>query len=72
MLPFIAHPDWKVILKGAWSVRFWVLAIVLQGLEYLLPLVQDNVPTSTFALLSFLAMIAGLISRFIFQPKLLK
>ena len=72
MLPFIVHPDWKVILKGAWSVRFWVLAVVLQGLEYLLPLVQDNVPTSTFALLSFLTMIAGLISRFIFQPKLLK
>ena len=72
MIRYILHPDWKVILKGAWSVRFWFLAIVLQGFEYLLPLVQDNVPTKSFALLSFLAMVAGLISRFIFQPKLAK
>lgn len=68
----ILHPDWKIILKGAWSIRFWAVAIILQGIELLIPYYAENLPQGLFSILSLMAMIGGMYARFIIQPKLVK
>lgn len=37
-------PDWKSILRHAWSVRLMILAALLSGLEVALPLVNGLLP----------------------------
>lgn len=66
------HPDWKNILKRAWSIRFWAVAILLQGIELLIPYYAENLPQGLFSILSLMAMIGGMYARFIIQPKLVK
>ena len=61
-------PDWKEILKTAWSVRFIVLAAVLSGLEAVLPLFTDSFPRGTFAAFSGVLTAAALLARVLAQP----
>ena len=61
------HPDWKKILKRAWSVRLIVLAAVLSGVEVVLPFLGDFIPQGTFAALSFLTVAGAFIARILAQ-----
>jgi len=60
-------PDWKQVLKRAWSIRLIILAGTLTGLEVALPLFSDAVPRGMFAALSALASIAALWARLVAQ-----
>lgn len=60
-------PDWKEILKKAWSIRFMVLAGVLSGIEIILPMFADRFPRNLFASLSFIFVAAAFVSRIIVQ-----
>lgn len=60
-------PDWKLILKKAWSIRLMILAGLLSGCEVILPLYQDAIPRGTFAVLSMLAISGGTIARIVAQ-----
>lgn len=62
--------DWRVILRRAWSVRLMALAAVLSGIEIIMPLYADAFPRHTFALLSFIVVIAAMIARFVSQPRM--
>ena len=64
------HPDWKLILRKAWSVRLILFAGVLTGTEAALPFFVDNVPTRAFQLTTFVITIAALVARFIAQEGL--
>lgn len=63
------NPDWKRILKKAWSIRFLVLAGVFSGIETAMPLLQAvlPVPAGIFAVLSGLSVAGAFIFRLIAQ-----
>lgn len=61
-------PDWRRILRHAWSVRWIALAAVLTGVEVVLPLFSDAVPRNLFAALSFGATASAMLARILIQP----
>lgn len=65
-------PDWKTILRHAWSVRLMILAALLSGLEVALPLVNGLLPIrpGIFALLSGLVVAGAFVARFVVQKKI--
>lgn len=60
-------PDWKLVLKRAWSMRFMLLASVFLGIEAVLPLFVDRFPRGIFAVLTFLSIVGAAVSRVILQ-----
>jgi hypothetical protein len=65
------HPDWKLILRRAWSVRLIALAAVLSALPVFMALVDADllgIPPVVFAALSALAGVGAFVARFIAQP----
>lgn len=63
------HPDWKAILKHAWSVRLIVITAILTGAEAALPFVTEFVSANpvVWALITFSVTVAALISRIVAQ-----
>lgn len=60
-------PDWKRILRKAWSVRLIILAAIFSGAEVVVPLFYDAIPRNAFALLSGITTAAALIARVMMQ-----
>lgn len=52
-------PDWKDILRRAWSVRLMLLAGLLSGLEAILPIIMDSVPWSRATSSSVIALVVA-------------
>jgi hypothetical protein len=63
-------PDWKQILKKAWSVRFLVLAGVFSTAEVVLPLFVQDMPRGIFVALTSISILGSLFSRVIVQKGL--
>lgn len=63
-------PDFAQKFPKLWSVRLGLLAGFLSGLEVVLPLFESTVPKGWFAAASFLAAIAGVVSRAVVQGEL--
>lgn len=63
-------PDWRNVLKKAWSVRLMAAASVLSGAEAALPLFSGVLPRGTFAVLLFFVVTGALLSRFLAQKEL--
>lgn len=65
-------PNWRKVLRHAWSVRLIVLAGVLTGCEAILPVVPNlvQVQPGVFAALTFAVVMLALVSRFIAQQKI--
>ncbi len=63
-------PDWRALLKKAWSIRLALLSGVFGGVEAFLPLFSDSVPRGVFAGLCMLASLGAVISRVILQKGL--
>lgn len=61
------YPNWKEILRKAWSIRFMVIAAILSGVEVIFPLFHDNIPKNLFAALSFMFVALAFISRLVAQ-----
>lgn len=61
------YPNWKEIVRKAWSIRFIVIAGLLSGCEVILPLFGDQIPRNLFASLSLFFVAAAFISRIIAQ-----
>jgi hypothetical protein len=62
--------DWRRVLKKAWSVRWMIVAGLLSGVEIVLPLFSDSFPRHIFAAMSFFAVFAALVSRFVAQKSM--
>jgi hypothetical protein len=62
-------PNWREVLRYAWSIRLMLLAAVFSGLEVALPLMRDFFPIDpgVFAILAFLATAAAFVARLIAQ-----
>lgn len=63
-------PNWKRILKKAWSIRLMLLAGLLSGCEVILPLYSEAIPRNVFAGLSMLAIAGGFIARIVAQKEM--
>lgn len=60
-------PDWREILRKAWSVRLMLIAGILTGLEVVLPMFAHAIPHGLFAVLSFVTVSAALVARLLAQ-----
>lgn len=63
-------PEWKRVLKHAWSVRLALLAGFFSGVEGVLPLFTDKFPRGIFALLSMFFGMGSAVARLILQKKM--
>ncbi len=62
-------PDWKRVLRYAWSIRLIALTCLFSALEFALPFAHGWLPLrpGTFALLAFIVSIAAFVLRLIPQ-----
>lgn len=60
-------PNWKRILKKAWSIRLMILAGLLSGAEVILPLFSDAIPRNVFAGLSMVVIMGAFVARLVVQ-----
>jgi len=60
-------PDWKHVLRKAWSIKLMVLAGALSGAEIILPMFSESIPRGTFAALSALATSTAFVARLLAQ-----
>lgn len=67
-------PDWKIVLRSAWSIRFIVLSAIFTALEVALPFLEGYLPVSTgvFAALSGFSAAAAFVSRLVAQQGITK
>lgn len=63
-------PDWKRLVRKAWSIRLMALSGLLSGCEIILPLFVDDLPRNAFAVLAVIAAIAANVARVVAQPKM--
>jgi len=63
-------PDWRTILRRAWSVRLAILAGLFSGAEVILPLFVDALPRGAFAVLALLFSVGGIVARTVAQPRM--
>jgi hypothetical protein len=63
-------PDWKRVIRKAWSVRLMLVAGLLTGCEAVLPLFQDAIPRGVFAVLTMLAIMGGMVMRVVAQKEM--
>ena len=61
------YPNWKTIVRKAWSIRLIILAGLLSGIEVALQFFQHTLPNGTFAALSAVATAGAFISRIVAQ-----
>lgn len=62
-------PNWRAVLRRAWSIRLILIAGLLSGLEVALPLVGDALPVApgVFAGLSLLTTAGAFVARLVAQ-----
>lgn len=70
MTRWTLDPQWRAILKRAWSIRLMAVAGALSGAEVVLPMFGDMIPRGWFAVLNFVVVAAALIARIVAQEKL--
>lgn len=65
-------PDWRKVLRHAWSLRLIVLAALLSGAEVALPFMGELVPVPPriFAALSFVTVAGAFIARLVAQQSI--
>lgn len=63
-------PDWKAIVRRAWSVRLIAAAFILTAAEVVLPLFADELPRGIFASLTGLAVGGAFVARILAQQDL--
>ena len=63
-------PEWRRVLRKAWSVRLALMAAALGGVEIALPLFSNAVPRHVFLGLSVLVTMGAAVARIVAQPKM--
>lgn len=62
-------PDWKALLRHAWSIRMILLAGAFSAAEVSLRLLPGHFEPGTFAALSGLTTLGAVVARLLAQPK---
>lgn len=61
------YDNWKTIVKEAWSLKFLLIALLLECASVLLPFYTDKIPREVFTPLIIIAIFGSGISRIIYQ-----
>lgn len=61
------YPNWKEILRKAWSIRLAMLATVFSLLQVVIPIYADVLPRDTFAILTAVATVGVIVARLVWQ-----
>lgn len=71
-LPLHPVPEWRRVLRRAWSIRLMIVAGVLSGAEVAMPLLEGviDLPGGLFASLSGLATAGAFVARLVAQKEL--
>lgn len=62
-------PDWKRVLRKAWSMRLMGIAAVLSFVEVIMPFLSEKMPRGVFAVLSGLTVAGAFIARLVAQKE---
>ena len=60
-------PDWRRVLRRAWSIRLLLLAGGFSAAEVALPFLEPSIPPGIFAALSGLAAGGAFVARLVAQ-----
>lgn len=63
-------PDWKRVLKKAWSIKLMIIAGGLSAIEAVLPFFQTQIPRGLFAIGTLIITFAAVVARLYAQPKM--
>lgn len=61
------YPNWKEIIRKAWSIRLAMLATVFSLLQVVIPIYADVLPRDTFAILTAVATVGVIVARIVWQ-----
>lgn len=63
-------PDWRRVLRRAWSVRLSIIAALFTAAEVVVPVLGEVLPRGVFVLLAFAASIGAALARIVAQPEM--
>jgi hypothetical protein len=63
-------PEWRHVLRRAWSMRLMLLAGLLSGCEAVLPMFSDSIPRGVFAGLTMAVIPLAMWARVVAQKGL--
>ncbi len=63
-------PDWRLVLRKAWSVKFNALSGFFSIAELLVSLFESSFPRGVFSALAIASIIGGTVSRVLAQKEL--
>ena len=69
-MKWCAIPDWRRVLRRAWSVRLMLLAALLEGAATVLPLFTPMEAPVWWGGVVFVVVVAACAARFVKQPKM--
>ena len=61
------YPNWRAILRKAWSIRLAALATVFSVGQIVIPLYADVLPRNLFAILTALCAAGVILVRLVWQ-----
>ena len=62
-------PDWRDLVRRAWSIRLMALAFLFTATEVMLPFFSDAIPPRVFAVLSGVAVAGAFVARLMAQQQ---
>lgn len=63
-------PEWRHIIKRAWSIRLMLIAALLDGFNACWFAFGDTVPHGYFLAVGMLASMAAVVARVVHQPRM--
>ena len=61
------YPNWKEIIRKAWSIRLALLATIFSVAQAIVPIYADVLSREVFAILTAVSAIGVIIARIVFQ-----
>lgn len=61
------YDNWKEIVRKAWSLKFLLIALVLECTSVVLPFYTDIIPREVFTPIIIVAILGAGISRIVYQ-----
>lgn len=61
------YDNWKEIVRRAWSLKFLLIALVLECASVVLPFYTDVIPREVFTPIIIVAILGAGISRIVYQ-----
>ena len=63
------YPNWREILRKAWSIRFGVLATIFALMQVVVPIYVADLPKHLFAVLTGVSTVGVIVSRLVWQQE---